>query len=782
MKGRHSVGRAIRRLFWWLLLLGLQLLVPASGAVRITFLPNYHLNSIDRLTDEVADDGHHAAVFKVQLLDHQDRFVPPGVAVDWMVEESVPGQDTTGVRVSPEPTDANSESFVRIRSRTAGTFKLIASWQTALKTSRQTSSVTFCPFTALTFPDSVVTVNLASDQQVPVQQTEGGNKMPVTYSSSQPDVADFSDSDADQLNLKNAGLTLITATETGTDRFAQQSASYVLRVIAGSGNNLTFPSEILTVTIDNQSAGQQVDNSDGAAITYASSNNQVAAVEQNTGSLTVQSTGLALITATQAPTESQAGRQGSYIVQVDPATCPTLVFDNPGPIEISFDEDPPRNLAAPTCKGSITYESDRLDVASVDNSGTVTLKGVGTARIFAKETSPNHKPSSAFYELKVSPGIGKPLTFAEDDMMMWMDDKDLHVDITSSNSGNITYKSNDTSVATVDADSGLVQPVGIGNTQIRAIEKSEKYQQQEASFALAVYKSKTNTLEIKCPDSVVMGSFLVAVAGGKPDKEIHFYANGSFLNKKTADNQGRAIFTMQAPQPSQCLLIKFKQDENVVYKNVRVKPFLNKARPTYSNGKFQTKITSKKMEFADDTSKCPSGWQDERDECYTIIDKNNFGNYDDLKVTDQYTEPLPSENQQDILVAKTSFSAQFRSKNTLQSKYQMRWFLKIEITPGNSGPPLKELPSNLNAEIRHFNSITHKEQVDLKRPINKAGSSSIDDYATERGATLFAHGFQVDNHMKLQAKEIGFIEPNSESTNRPTSESIIIRTLFKDWD
>ena len=99
-------------------------------------------------------------------------------------------------------------------------------------------------------------------------------------------------------------------------------------------------------------------------------------------------------------TTPQTGKVTFHVTAL-PAQTVTFAI---GSIARTFGDPSFTNLASTTGTGAITYASDKPAVATVDNSGKVTIKGAGTAIITATaaETA-THSAGQASYTLTVSP-------------------------------------------------------------------------------------------------------------------------------------------------------------------------------------------------------------------------------------------------------------------------------------------------------------------------------------------------------------------------------------------
>ena len=345
--------RDVCRFFLWLFLLGLPALLPASqpasGTVTVFFHPDYHLDDIDPWLNNVASDGLHPAVFKVQVLDHRDIAIPD-VEVDWSV-------NSDGVEVSAGNTDPQGYSWAWLRSETEGTFDVTASWHNELgMSSEKKSSVTFKESTPLYFTNKTVSMTFGQ-ANTDVQQYSGGNGDlggEITYRSSCPEVANFDQPKSGNLTMNKVGVTMITATEAGSDHFSGQSASYLLVVTPADGKDISFPKPDMRVSENDAPFEARVTGSnDKGTISYKSDREEVAKVDSLSGRVELVSPGIAKIIARQE-LDNYKTKTAELTLTVDPVPL-TMSFRSPvtiGTIDVEVKGKKNQNVKL--------YKSDNL--------------------------------------------------------------------------------------------------------------------------------------------------------------------------------------------------------------------------------------------------------------------------------------------------------------------------------------------------------------------------------------------------------------------------------------
>ena len=311
----------LRRHARWLAVIPLSLLgMHDLPAVVVHFLPNYHLEPIEAMTEDgVQNDGRTPAVFKVQVQDHLGRPIKDE-PVGWTVR--CPGADK--VAVWAKITDDKGYSFAHLTSRVEGTFDVTASWRSDngkwnfMTSTGAPLTVTFCQSQPLTFAEHTVTTDFGqvdANGQVPLQTADGGNgdSSAVSYASSDEGVAVVEDG---KLTLKGVGVTCITATEPATPQFTQQGASYMLVVKNRAAGTPSFAETKIECNLGELPPSNALTQGFGGSVSYSSNCDDVAEVDAN-GKLTIRGAGAAVITAEETKDHCEPA-SASYIVVVHP--------------------------------------------------------------------------------------------------------------------------------------------------------------------------------------------------------------------------------------------------------------------------------------------------------------------------------------------------------------------------------------------------------------------------------------------------------------------------------
>ena len=270
------------------------------------------------------------------------------------------------------------------------------------------------------------------------------------------------------------------------------------------------------------------------AITYSSGTTTVATVAASTGTVTVLAAGSTMITASKAASDGFLAATATYTLNVlsPPPLAQTIGFANPGPLARTVGDAPFINAASGGAgAGAITYSSNNTSVATVGAAtGQVTVIAVGTAVITAnKAASTGYLAATASYTLNVgtspatqtiafdTPGpIAK--TYGDTPFANWASN--------GSGTGAITYASDTTAVATVNATSGFVTIIGAGTAIITATKAaSPGYLPASASYTLNVARA-AQTIAFVYPGPLSKrpydNDFTNPAGGGGGDGEIEY--------------------------------------------------------------------------------------------------------------------------------------------------------------------------------------------------------------------------------------------------------------------
>ena len=273
-------------------------------------------------------------------------------------------------------------------------------------------------------------------------------------------------------------------------------------------------------------------------ITYKSSNTGVATVNSTSGKITIKSVGTTTITATASETTNYASTSTSYTLNVTKANSEIVLAENSS--EKTYGEDAFYiNITKQTGDGSISYTSSNSSIATVSNDGLVTIAGAGTTKITIKKASTNnYNEASVVYNLTVKKAPQTMKYKVSEVNKVYGDESFVIVLSSIAGNGNITYSSNNTSVATIN-DSGNVTIVGVGETVVTAtIASTDNYASGTASYKLIVAKAnqKIKFSSSKVTKKITDNSFTKKVTQSIGDGTISYLSSNTSV--ATVNNNG----------------------------------------------------------------------------------------------------------------------------------------------------------------------------------------------------------------------------------------------------
>ncbi len=420
----------------------------------------------------------------------------------------------------------------------------------------------------ISWSKSSATVTIgASNNSFPTLNNPGGQE--ITYSSTNPGVATIDDSGA--ITLAAAGETTITATSaaksTDTVEYEAATVSYTLTVQEEGSNlvsaGLAWPATAYTATMGSSFTSPVLTNPYGLGVSYASSNTDVATVAAD-GTVTLVAAGSTTITATSAATDTYMAGSAYYTLTVNLAG--SGLSWSASTCEATFGS----SYSLPTLSNanglSVSYSSSNTGVATIDASGQVTLVAAGTTYIKAYFAGDNtYAETTATYTLKVNKGTPS-LSWSASSYSAGLEDGSWDFPTLSSSISGLTvsYTSSKTSVATVNASTGIPTPVGTGTTTITATsEGTDQYKSASASYTLTVTSNADDGA----------GTYSYASAGDSSSEDD--IANTTFTRMVTVTyaSGGASVSgysavadVMDVNVSGNQVTINYSGSENVVYK------------------------------------------------------------------------------------------------------------------------------------------------------------------------------------------------------------------------
>lgn len=287
-------------------------------------------------------------------------------------------------------------------------------------------------------------------------------------------------------NNINVGTATVKVTGNGIYKGTATTTFTISKATTGAG--ISWSSSSATATLGKSFTAPTLNNPHQLAVTYSSSKTDVATISAD-GAVTIKGVGETTIKATFAGNNTYDAAEVSYKLTVKKDSDTGLEFSS-GSASATMG----KSFTPPTLKNphnlSVTYSSSRTSVATVDNSGKVTLVGAGETTIKASFAgNDTYSAAEASYVLTVSKNKDLGLAFSEATALATIDEDFTPPTLANPNQLPVTYSSSDTNVATVN-DEGQITLVGPGVTTITAnFAGNNIYEKGSVSYELTVKKN-----------------------------------------------------------------------------------------------------------------------------------------------------------------------------------------------------------------------------------------------------------------------------------------------------
>ena len=349
----------------------------------------------------------------------------------------------------------------------------------------------------LVFDKSFVSTEYSTNKDV-VNRAQGGTGSgAITYSIDDTNVATIATHTA-VVTLKSRGKATVTATKAADANYTTISNSYILMANNKKDQkpDLSFARD--AITLDYQVGGITTSNiaqggTGTEAISYRIDNKEVATIDANTGEVTIKSAGKARITATKAGDDTYNSTEVSYILTVNKIAQTDFRFASSSTITLTYRPGATTsNIAAGgQGKGKIRYSIDNTDVAIIDaDNGIVTIYGAGVAIITAtKAGDTNYQAITTSTVLVVNKAQQTGFRFAQASIAQeYVQDETIsNVAEGGQGRGAIIYSIDNTSVATIDEDTGELTIKSTGTATVTAIRAGDSnYLSTSATYSLRI--------------------------------------------------------------------------------------------------------------------------------------------------------------------------------------------------------------------------------------------------------------------------------------------------------
>ena len=363
--------------------------------------------------------------------------------------------------------------------------------------SKYTENSTTVAVTVSKIPTEI-TVNPASlnmfvgDETVIVANLTPADAGNVTFTSDDENIVIVDDQGNVIANGK--GQAIITVIFEGDNKYAASENKTITVDVSLNDASVTVDNDTLDLKVDETYAINATKHPDTILldITYKSSDDSVATVDKK-GIVTAVGEGTAIITLSVGDDEIYA--KNSTNVSVTVSKIPTEIAVNPASLNMFVGDETVivANLT-PADAGNVTFTSDDENIVIVDDQGNVIANGKGQAIITVIFEGDNKYAASENKTITVDVSLNDASVTVDNDTLDLKVDETYAINATKHPDTillDITYKSSDDSVATVDKK-GIVTAVGEGTAIITlSVGDDEIYAKNSTNVSVTVSKIPT---------------------------------------------------------------------------------------------------------------------------------------------------------------------------------------------------------------------------------------------------------------------------------------------------
>ena len=293
----------------------------------------------------------------------------------------------------------------------------------------------------------------------------------VTWTSGSTGVATINASGV--ISAVNVGTTTITATS-AEDSTKKDSFTLTVNPVPVTGVSITnkpASNTLFTGQSWNLSAAVSPWNATNPTVTWTSSNTSVAAIDITSGLICTHNGGSTTITVTSAEDNTKID---SFTLTVTVPVTSVTLYNKPASETLLVGQTCNLSvnvLPSNATNQTVTWTSSSTSVATINSSGVITAVSVGSTTITVTSVSNPSVINMFTLTVKPAPVTGVSITNkpAADTMFInqsW--NLSANVTPTYAEDTTVTWKSSDTSVATVNSASGLICTYNAGTTTITA--------------------------------------------------------------------------------------------------------------------------------------------------------------------------------------------------------------------------------------------------------------------------------------------------------------------------
>jgi uncharacterized protein YjbI with pentapeptide repeats len=320
-----------------------------------------------------------------------------------------------------------------------------------------------------------------------------------TFASSNPSVATLGGNDGRTVTIMGVGSTVITATQAATATRGQLDISATLIVSPITPIITIAP---ITKAYGNQSfrpviTSTNTDTSGGSVFTFSSDN--ISIVSMLDASLVrINGVGTTTLRFTQAASANFTDASGSVSVTVAKGTSGFSASSFVVAANKTYGDASFAITTAPisSSTGAITYLSSDEAVATITNSGVITIVGQGTVSFTASQAesalyTADTKTSNTLTVARKTAALSRNTPSAATIDKNY-GDATFSVSATNESNGAFSFSSSYPSFATIDASTGVVSIVAVGSTTLTATRgETDQYTATSVSWTLNIGRGTT---------------------------------------------------------------------------------------------------------------------------------------------------------------------------------------------------------------------------------------------------------------------------------------------------
>ena len=355
---------------------------------------------------------------------------------------------------------SNAGTIVFVASQAGNTNYNSASISQSMVVTMGNQQITFNALSPKTYGDPAFTVSA----------TGGGSGNPVTFTSSNTDIATCSGTNGATVTIVGAGSCLITANQAGNASWnAAAAVSQTLTVgkatpVISNFDDINKSFDAVPFTLNASSAST-------GAFTYTSANGDVATISGNT--VTVQGVGTSTLTANQAADNNYFAASETATLTVGQASQTITITAIPDLYLIDFEPNPITVTASSTSGLPVTLTLQSGSVATIDGTTLTSTGATGSVTVIANQAG-NGSFAAATQVTEVFAVTKANQTITFDALATkHVGDPDFDLTATTTSELLITYTSSNTNVATIDDKT--VHIVAAGTSNITASQAGNEY-------------------------------------------------------------------------------------------------------------------------------------------------------------------------------------------------------------------------------------------------------------------------------------------------------------------